>query len=701
MCGFSGILFSGPKAKTDFIPGVEGFRRAAKRVAHRGDTAHKESIHDLIWLNHFRLAFQDVESGAQPMLSDDKKHIIVFNGELYNHLSLRQKISAKTGVVFKTRSDTETILEAWKAFGEKIFEEFDGEYAFVICSLDGKQLIAHRDHYGVKPLFLFVEQVSTDQFACYQEEYHFQSSRLEFASEIKGLSSQKSWCREGLLRQFTGLYEPIRTPFENIIHIPAGGIFRVRQQESILNCTLITNSNPIRTESGNSHHADENDFAKVLQDSVSDRLLSDVELGIYQSGGVDSKVIAYELSKLSQQSSPVKSFTVGFAQSGYDETEEALSFANYLGFNPHVIKVDNAALNYSYPLAVETSELVQPFTNGAAKWWLSLFARQYVQGVFTGDGADEVFCGYPSYRYVNWWKSVMRGRGQAHSAEQVLELLDKKPLGQLRRDGLYMGRFSSHAKNPWLSGASAEGDGTDFINSIRILGVAHPLFGQIQAIATALLGTEAENWLTSQALSVQSWFCSGLPELKDRCCDPSQALLLWQNYFAKAHLPVLILNWVGDRMEMANTLEGRTPFMSKRLFQFMFSQPDRILVNGLRDKVLLRRTYANRFMAKYAKTPKKQFNAPFLNSEQLRESFGTQNIFEKTGLAGNEVFNNVIQEAERLHTTNPFMATHLRTVSQTAMSMSIVHKSLVENIPVERDKMIESQYLSQGGPISV
>ena len=701
MCGFSGILFAGEQAKNAFVPGLDAFRRSALRLAHRGDTAHNEAIFSQLWLNHYRLAFQDVASGAQPMLSHDGKHIIVFNGELYNHLSLRERITAKTAVQFKTRSDTETILEAWKAFGESIFSEFDGEYAFVIAELSGSSLIAHRDHYGVKPLFVYLDGIDTGQFSHYQDEYRFRCRRLEFASEIKGISSQKGWNRDGLLRQYTGLYEPIRTAFNHIIHVPAGGLLKVNLQQSVFECVLHARHEPIRQAASGQPVAHEDDFASVIHASVADRLLSDVELGVYQSGGVDSKVIAYELSRAGSPAKSIKSFTVGFEQAGYDETDEALRFANHLGFDPHVIRVDNEALNYSYPCAVETSELVQPYTNGAAKWWLSLFARQYVQGVFTGDGADEVFCGYPSYRYVNWWKFIMRGRGRAKTAGEVLALLDKYPLGSLPRDSLYTARFSAHGKNPWLAGASAEGDGSDFINSIQILGVAHPLFGQIQAIATALLGeTAADSWLRQQASSVQSWFSSGLPALREACCDPQHALLLWQNYFARTHLPVLILNWVGDRMEMANTLEGRTPFMSQRLFRFMFRQPDHALVSGLRDKVLLRRSYARRFPAEFAQTPKKQFNAPFLNSAQLVETYRTTGIFETAGLTGNEVFQTLLQQAGQLSESQPYLATHLRTVYQTAISLSIVHDALVENRPVARDPALESRYLAHGGAVN-
>ncbi len=701
MCGFAGLLFSSSQLKNHFSPGLSGFRRAASRIANRGDTDHREFINGNIWLSHYRLAFQDVDAGIQPMQSQDGQHIIIFNGEVYNHLQLRDKISKKSGYQFSTRSDTETILQGWKVLGSDFFNQFDGEYAFVIINLDGSGLVAHRDHFGVKPLFFRVADIDSRIFANYAAKYRFTASRLEFASEIKGLASARSWNRTGLLRQYVGLYEPICTPFNHIIQLPAGSIFTARKGVDGFDIEIINHNKPVRQQSQGIQAASEIDFETAFRQSVNDRLLSDVELGVYLSGGVDSKAVAYEMARASQQAQNLKSFTVGFSQSGYDESPAALHFSAYLGFNPHLITLDNEALNYSYPLSVQASELVQPYTNGSAKWWLSLFSRQYVQGVLTGDGADEVLCGYPSYRYASWWKQTMRSRGQARSATEVQALLDKMPLGTRQRDGLYIGRFAADTKNPWLAGSSAEGTGQDFIDSLRTLGVPHPLFGQIHAISTALLGKDADNWLISQAESVRSWFAAGLNNLESELCNPEHALLLWQNYFAKAHLPVLILNWVGDRMEMANTLEGRTPFMSRHVRELIMHQPDRNMLSGFKDKALLRRTYARLFPAEFANTPKKQFNAPFVKSSELMQRFNTDKIFEATGLADNSVFNSLLTASQTTDESSPYLSTHLLSACQTAISLSIVNSSVVDNNEIHRNTAFENRYLEKGGPVQV
>lgn len=699
MCGFSGILFCSSSLSNHYPPGRLGFRRAAARVAHRGDTDYQEQFEQTLWLSHHRLAFQDVAAGKQPMLSHDGQHVIVFNGEIYNHLQLRAELQQHQSLTFKTRSDTETILEGWKILGDKFFERLEGEYAFVISDLRGQQLVAHRDRYGVKPLFCYLNAVETRQFANYQSHYTFATTRIEFASEIKGLTAPKAWQREGLLRQFVGLYEPICTPFAHVIQIPPGGVLRANNSTDAFACTLMSYAKPIR-------HAvqgkvdDTAQFEQVMTQSVRDRLLSDVELGVYLSGGIDSKAIAFELARSAKTGARIKSFTVGFTQAGYDESQEAIRFARHLHLDPHLVRVDDAALNYAYPLAVQASEIVQPYTNGAAKWWLSLFTRQYVQGVLTGDGADEVFCGYPSFRYANWWKHIMRLRGSARTSNEVAALLAKSPLGMFQRDGLYAAKFASHAQNPWLAGSSAEGTGQDFIDSLAMWGVAHPLFGQIRTITHGLLGKVAgDDWLHAQAVSIRSWFAAGLAGVESELANPQLALLLWQNYFVRTHLPVLILNWVGDRMEMANTLEGRTPFLSRSLRDLMWSQPDTAVVHGLRDKVLLRRTYARLFPAEFAMTPKKQFNAPFLDATSLNQRFAVDTIFETTGLANNAVMQD-LQLRSRAKTLNTYEQTHLQSALQTAQCLGIVHHALVADKSLERDPALEQRYLQQGGPVS-
>lgn len=715
MCGFSGLLIA-DHSHTAAATWSQHFTAAAQRIAHRGTDDSRSIRFRDVALHHFRLAFQDVESGRQPMLTGDGRWAITFNGEIYNHLKLRTELERKySDVQWRTHSDTETILEGWLREGDAFADALEGEFAFVISKTDGSEWFAARDHFGVKPLFLAFPDINTRLFSEAKNIYTLNTKLVAFASEIKALPLKKKWNRDGALRQFVGLFEPICTPFESVIQCPPGGRVhgnRSGSQESPhYQIRVNTRKEPIR-----GHHKgafwslDPADSLRLFREnfaaSVEERLLSDVELGVYLSGGIDSKAVAFELAQaLSKKSrtwqrSELKSFTVGFETAGYDESEEAVAFARSLNFQPHVLTLSNSALNYSYPHAVSISENLQPYTNGSAKWWLSLFARQSVPGVLTGDGADELLCGYPSFRYCAWWAFSQRNRPRGLN------------LGQRWRDTVYIKKFMNQSRDPWLAGSSAEGRGDDFTESLALWGVPHPLFGQILAITESILGERAARpWLAEQGPSLRSWFLHGLDEsIKNDISfhlNPENALMLWQNYFCHTHLPVQVLNWVGDRMEMANTLEGRTPFLSGRMRRLLFTLPDIALVQGFTDKAVLRKAYATQFPRHFALTPKKQFNAPFVQSSELFRTFDTQGILMRMGIdTANHGFEEaLLKESEKtgFDTWNAgerYLHAHRLSALQTLICSAIVERSLVDEHPPQRDHDFESSITRTGGPRS-
>lgn len=719
MCGFSGIL----TASRDLAEAADTarFQSVAERLRHRGDTETQTLRAQKFWLVHHRLAFQDPAGGRQPMINQQRTHVIIFNGEVYNHLVLRKTLDRLKGFPFQTRSDTETLLEGYLTYGEDFFEQLDGEYAFVILKLDGSELCAHRDPSGVKPLFFAEPRMDTSAYAIRKTAYPVSGSFFSFGSEMKGLYQHKVWDHEGLLRQFVGLYEPIRTPFRGVFQIPPGGTLLLERHPSggslkktresepaqgLFAGVLKTLSTPVRisprgiaSKPGFSPEA----FRDALGQSVEDRLLSDVELGVYLSGGVDSRTVAALLARQQAPQFGRQSFTVGFADRAYDESTDALDFARHMGFTAHLLQVDSSALAYSYPLAVAMSENVQPYTNGAAKWWLSRLTRKHVHGVLTGDGADELLCGYPSYRYTKWWMHIMRAR------DNQLAGLKQQALGSLPRDGLYARVFTQQADDPWLAGASAQGTGLDFVDSLTTWGVAHPLFGQIASISSLLLGADALPWLEAQRESVRSWFSTGLQNLETE--DPRNALLLWQNYFFKTHLPVQVLNWVGDRMEMANVLEGRTPFLSRRMRQLVSGWSDTAFVNGLEDKYALRRSMSKLMPVNYARQPKKQFGAPFLDLSALLKTFSGAEALESANLVrpgetGKSFLKKLMERKDALHrqiqsareqnattVSARFELTNIDQALQTVGSLSIVDKTIVKEHSLQRDPSYEALVL--------
>lgn len=707
MCGFSALI----DASKTGSAGAEALPRGrflsfAERLAHRGNQPGRLDAGAGWMLWHTRLAFQDLsEAGEQPHLSWDGASLLLFNGEIYNHAALLARHAARLPWVPSGHSDTAALHALLAGLGEEVIDELEGEFAFLWLARDGSRFLAARDPSGVKPLFAAFPGVDTARFALADEEYFFSAPSACFASEAKGLAIEKHWDLEGFRRQFCGLYEAIRTPFRQCITIPGGGRLEgLRSDDGKFSIRLSLRAPPVRTIlASQSRPFDWERGAEELRESlghsVDDRLLSDVELGVYLSGGIDSKAVAFELAE--RQGKGLRSFTVGFEDAPFDESGEALAFAARFGFRPTLLKIPNSALAYSYPLAVGVSEVLQPYTNGAAKWWLSRLARsQGVNGILNGDGSDELLGGYQSFRYVAWWAFALRGRKTRvegeHLTPTTLERLARAPLGSSFRDSLYQRAIAAEAGDPWVAGQSSSGSGEDFLHSLRMWGVAHPLFNQVRTIAQSLFAHESEcdAWLRAQAASVASWFQCGLGA-GFNLSAPENAFLGWQNYFFRTHLPVHVLNWVGDRMEMANTIEGRTPFLSKRMREYVRNLPDVALVRGMREKILLRKAYASRIGAAFAATPKKQFGAPFLDPKELVTSTSAFEAAREAGLIPQGArlrFETAL--ADPAHAT-PLGRMHRLSALQTLASFGVVHRSLVEGTPPQRDDALEERILRQ------
>lgn len=708
MCGYAGFIYTLNSVHNKNSNIQNEFIEAAKKISHRGSEETKYIFLPNLFLSHSRLAFLDLSaSGTQPIWSADREWILVFNGEIYNYQSLRTTLQSEFGYVFSSLGDAEVILAGFLHYKEKILDLLEGEYSFVISKKDGSEVFAARDPYGVKPLFVCCEGITTERFAVARPHYHFETNSLCFSSEMKGIFGQKVWNQDGFLRQAVGLYEPIRTPFEEIIHVPQGSYLWAKKnlESNCLSVKLTLNAQAIRrkTRSFQKNQDDIYDaFHELLKKSILDRTISDVELGIYLSGGIDSKTIAAYLTKFDKHTYQSahhkykrKAFTVGFdVENGFDEAEDARNFALTSGYDPKIFTINYDDLTYAYPIAVYHSENIQPYTNGAAKWWLSRFAASHVKGVLTGDGADEVFCGYPSFRYAAWWKFILNHR----TGKNVFDKIKHSPLGTLWQDHVYQKKFHAHTRNPWLSGSSHEGDGIDFLESLSLWGVPHPLFGQIRAITEYYLGIDAaQTWLKAQKDSVVSWFKFGFHENDDFYTDANNTLFLWQNYFCHTHLPVQVLNWVGDRMEMANTLEGRPPFLSKDIRRFIYNLGDNFFVRGFEEKSILKRTFKKHFpeYKNFIPREKKQFNAPFLLTRNFE--FHKARILEKIeqhSLADLQNIQNIFTAFTSTHAESAYFHTFVKTALQTLVSFTYVDDFLVKNGKPNRDLDYENRILN-------
>ncbi len=663
MCGFLGV-FAAP-ARPWLPSELAAFRVGFSRLAHRGNSGSGERIDPSgNALFHHRLAFRDLLEGKQPLTDARGRATIIFNGELYGFQALRQELSQRYD--FRTRSDTEVILAAYLCLGDEFLARLDGEYAFVIHDHRDGRVLAARDPFGVKPLFWTCAGLrATPSLRTYAEGYQLTlEGDLSFASEMKGFGKLQ-WDSRGLDRLFLSLHEEMGTSFANVFALAPGSLFSARREgkgwKAVMERKAVKRRRPEPAENA-TFESKADELRGLLRQTVQNKLDSEVPLGAYLSGGIDSRIAAFEMSR---SGANIETFTVGFADADYDETAEVKKFlAAYPNLKGRALTTNNKALEYSYPHAVYASELVQPYTNGAAKWWLSRFARRHVRGVLTGDGADELFCGYPSYRYLAWWQFYRRHPSKARAI-------------------LFSARVVGVKEKYWEKGLSSRPDGQDLIDSANKLGWPHPLFAQIAGAGDFWAGNRMDELLKRERADILSYVAP------DRGLS---SLNIWQNYFLHTHFPAHVLNWVGDRMEMANTLEGRPIFLANATREFFRKLPDAYLVRGMRDKAVLRKAYAKE-LGGFAAAPKKQFNAPFLLEGRLGQEFLSAKALCDANLIDPALVARALKV--RNETKDGLEKSFAQIFLQNCLVAQMLDRYLVRGQPPTRDLAAEEKFLDR------
>ena len=378
MCGICGIL------NFDKSEHVDGrvLRDMADSIAHRGPDDHGYYTSSNLGLGFRRLSIIDLESGHQPLSNEDGTIWIVFNGEIYNYRELRQDLVRK-GHRFKTHSDTEVIVHLYEEYGRECVDFLRGMFAFAIWNDKKKTLYCARDRFGIKPFF-----------------YLLKNRKFVFASEIKGVLKSGASEEELDLRSLDCYltYKYIgsdRTIYKDVRKLKPAHWMEVRSGSSGLEV--------IERKYWNIRHApdftrDENDWAEELRHELSEavrlRLVSDVPLGAFLSGGVDSSIVVALMSQYSE--SPVKTFSIGFKEKEYNELPYARDVAKLYETDHHekIIEPDSVDL-----LPNLLSSYDEPFADSSAiaTYYVSKFAREHVTVVLSGDGGDELFAGYNNY----------------------------------------------------------------------------------------------------------------------------------------------------------------------------------------------------------------------------------------------------------------------------------------------------------------
>ena len=539
MCGIAGIVETGGRAADMTL-----LRAMTTVLGHRGPDGDGFVCRGPVGLGHRRLAIIDLATGDQPMANDDGTIFIVFNGEIYNFRELRRDLEAK-GVRFKTSSDTEVILRAYEAAGPDCVRQLRGMFTFAILDERARRVVIARDRVGIKPLF-----------------YSWDGRRLLFASELKGIledaSFERTLDREAIGGYLTYHYVPApRTIFAGARKLPAattlvlsldGGAPRLSEYWRL----------PFAPVSGVREAEWMEGLRAHLADAVRSHMVSDVPIGAFLSGGVDSGTVVALMAQAS--SAPIRTFSIGFEEAEFDELAYARQVAARFGTEHHEYVVKPDALDVLPKLIWHFDE---PFADSSAipTYYLSEITRRHVTVALSGDGGDENFAGYRRYA-------------------RALEL-DQRMSGRLPT-----------LLQPLLDVVS------------RILPVGGP--GQAYAGLLAAQGFERYHRLVTyeRRETLRRLLSSDFRDLARSAADPSLFVQLGsrqstpdfisalQQIDVSTYLPDDILTKV-DRTSMAVSLEARVPLLDHVLMEYVATIPSGLKLRGGIGKYLLKRVMAD------------------------------------------------------------------------------------------------------------
>ncbi|MFN8282859.1 MAG: asparagine synthase (glutamine-hydrolyzing) [Chitinophagales bacterium] len=385
MCGISGYISNQQKlSKSDFI-------KATNAMNHRGPDADGfyENDNHTLFLGHKRLAIIDLSPASnQPFFSSCGRYVMVYNGELYNFKEIKEQLQLQT----RTTGDTEVILEAFIKIGTKSFELLNGMFAFIIYDIQEQKVIICRDRIGIKPLF-----------------YYFNDGQLAFASEIKMLKALPGFNKElnyAAIPEFLhlGFITEPNTIYKNIHKFPTASytIFSVNDVNE--NFKLPVNSywkleDAIEPTTKKDFASTKKELKALLIDSVEKQLVSDVPVGSFLSGGIDSSLITAIASQLKKDK--IKTFSIGYDRKKYDESEYAKKVAKHLDTEHYAFHLTEAEVEEILPEIIFHYD--EPFADASAypTMIVSKLARQHVTVTLSGDGADELFLGYGMYNWAS------------------------------------------------------------------------------------------------------------------------------------------------------------------------------------------------------------------------------------------------------------------------------------------------------------
>jgi len=542
MCGICGIFY------TDRTRRVERQTLAEmnQRIVHRGPDDDGFLVDGNVGLAMRRLSIIDIRTGHQPISNEDESVSIVYNGELYNHQDLRKDLEVR-GHRYRTKSDTETIVHLYEDYGRDCVKYLRGMFAFAIWDRRKRQLLIARDRLGIKPLY-----------------YRYDGNRLLFGSEIKTILAHPGVKAEfnratlaehlafGYIAGGETMYAGIQKLLPgNTLELDEGGQLKISSYWDL----------QVKADPGDKpqrHYVDR--YRELLEQCVSSHLMSDVPLGVFLSGGLDSSAVAALTTRVRKE--PIETFAVGYGEEALSELPFARTVANHIGSKHHEVRLSRDEFFQALPRLIwhEDEPIVWP--SSVSLYFVARLARERVTVVLTGEGSDETLAGYTRYPWT-----LLNARMDA-----VYRALTPSALRKIVRSGIAGGPIPA-ALHRKLEHTFLGRDGASW-----------PSF-YFDNFYSAFSGAEQDDLLTAEAkatardpyaASMQQWnFSSG--DLLHR--------LLYTDI--KTYLVELLMKQ--DQMSMAASIESRVPFLDHELVEFTASIPAKYSTEGLAGKFILKR----------------------------------------------------------------------------------------------------------------
>lgn len=610
MCGIAGIL--NWKAEDQVEEGT--MRRMLASIRHRGPDQFGIYVSGPVGLGSARLSIIDLSTGQQPIANENASLWIVFNGEIFNHRELRLELEA-CGHRFATQTDTEVILHLYEQFGPACLHKLNGQFAIAIWDTVKEELFLARDRLGVRPLF-----------------YNQTGEALIFGSEIKAILTDPRVHAEmdplALAQTFSfwGTISP-RTSFRGIVEVPPGHYLMAHAgRVKVMRYWELSFPFQNDTRSGNTS-PDEylEEFQHLLIDAVRIRLCADVPVGAYLSGGLDSSIISAFIRQCS--GSRLDTFSIAFDDTRFDESAFQRHVAKFLGTNHHTVTADYSDIGRVFPEVIWHTEAPIMRTAPAPMFLLSKLVQKCgFKVVLTGEGADEFLAGYDIFKEAKIRRFWARQAG-SKLRPLLLRRLYPEIANHAETNAAFLAAF--------FGGHLGETEAPDYSHAIRWRNNRRT-WRFFSDELNDVLKCEDGTGFTTYPKNFMEWGPLERGQYLESAIFLSQYLLSSQ----------------GDRMGMANSIEGRFPFLDHRVVEFSTRLPANFKLRGLSEKYLLKKMSRNWLPEEIWRRAKKPYRAPihrcFFNETRLdyvRELLSPEEI-KRTGFFKPDVAGRLVEKIE-------------------------------------------------------